>query len=87
PTLFGSVVLTGGNTLFPGFADRLHWELNSIPHSYKVKLHAPGNTVERKCGSWLGGSIMASLGTFHQLWISRKEYDETGASIVNKKCV
>ncbi|KAI7822146.1 actin family, partial [Gamsiella multidivaricata] len=87
PTLFSNVVLTGGNTLFPGFADRLHWELNSIPHSYKVKLHAPGNTVERKCGSWLGGSIMASLGTFHQLWISRKEYDETGASIVNKKCV
>lgn len=33
PTLFGNVVLTGGNTLFPGFADRLHWELNSIPHS------------------------------------------------------
>ncbi|KAF9142951.1 Actin-like 6A [Mortierella sp. GBA39] len=87
PTLFGNVVLTGGNTLFPGFADRLHWELNSIPHSYKVKLHAPGNTVERKCGSWLGGSIMASLGTFHQLWISRKEYDESGSNIVNKKCV
>ncbi|KAG0245645.1 actin family [Mortierella sp. GBAus27b] len=87
PTLFGNVVLTGGNTLFPGFADRLHWELNAIPHSYKVKLHAPGNAVERKCGSWLGGSIMASLGTFHQLWISRKEYDETGAAIVNKKCI
>lgn len=30
---------------------------------------------------------MASLGTFHQLWISRKEYGETGSSIVNKKCV
>ncbi|KAG0240178.1 Actin-like 6A [Actinomortierella wolfii] len=87
PTLFSNVVLTGGNTLFPGFADRLHWELNSMPHSYKVKLHAPGNTVERKCGSWLGGSIIASLGTFHQLWISRKEYDEHGAAIVNKKCL
>ncbi|KAF9423041.1 Actin-like 6A, partial [Podila epigama] len=87
PTLFGNIVLTGGNTLFPAFGDRLHWELNSIPHSYKVKLHAPGNTVERKCGAWLGGSILASLGTFHQLWISRKEYDETGPSIVTKKCV
>lgn len=38
PTLFGNVVLTGGNTLFPGFADRLHWELNSIPHSVRFFL-------------------------------------------------
>ncbi|KAF9578489.1 Actin-like 6A, partial [Lunasporangiospora selenospora] len=30
--LCGNIVLTGGNTLFPGFADRLHWELNSIPN-------------------------------------------------------
>jgi hypothetical protein len=27
--------------------------------------------VERKYSSWLGGSILASLGTFNQLWIGR----------------
>lgn len=40
----------------------------------QVKIHAPGNPIERKYGGWLGGSILASLGTFHQLWISREEW-------------
>ena len=40
----------------------------------QVKIHAPGNPTERRYGGWLGGSILASLGTFHQLWISREEW-------------
>lgn len=40
----------------------------------QTKIHAPGNPVERRYGGWLGGSILASLGTFHQLWISKEEW-------------
>ena len=36
--------------------------------------------------SFIGGSILGSLGTFHQLWISRAEYEECGKAIVEKKC-
>ena len=39
-----------------------------------MKLHSPGNPTERRYGAWLGGSILASLGTFHQLWISKEEW-------------
>ena len=49
-----------------------------LPHDLcslqKARLHAPGNTIERQYGAWVGGSILASLGTFHQLWISRAEW-------------
>ena len=70
--LLGNVVLTGGGSLFAGFADRLTSEMSrQFPH---VKLHAPGNPIERRYGGWLGGSILASLGTFHQLWISKEEW-------------
>ncbi|CAG8472502.1 4464_t:CDS:2 [Cetraspora pellucida] len=92
PLLLNNIILTGGTTLLPGFADRVNYELSMmVPGAFfliqmKIKLHAPGNTIERKCSSWLGGSILASLGTFHQLWISRKEYDDHGAMIVEKKC-
>jgi actin-related protein len=41
----------------------------------QTKIHAPGNPIERRYGGWLGGSILASLGTFHQLWISREEWE------------
>ncbi|KAJ1947785.1 NuA4 histone acetyltransferase subunit [Kickxella alabastrina] len=86
PQLLSSVVLAGGSTLFPGFVDRISVMLqNSIPGS-RIKMYAPSTNTERKVTAWLGGSILASLGTFHQLWISRAEYDEHGASIVDKKC-
>ncbi len=70
--LMGNVVLSGGGSLFAGLGERLNNELvRNFPH---VKIHAPGNPAERRYGSWLGGSILASLGTFHQLWISREEW-------------
>ncbi|KAF8631127.1 hypothetical protein AX15_002474 [Amanita polypyramis BW_CC] len=82
--LMGNVVLTGGGTLFSGFADRLNSELaRSFQH---VKIHAAGNAVERRYGGWLGGSILASLGTFHQLWISKEEWQEHGRAIVGQRC-
>merc|ERR1712157_694643 len=33
-----------------------------------------------------GGTILASLSTFQQMWISKQEYDECGPSIVHRKC-
>jgi actin-related protein len=42
--------------------------------------------AERKVCAWLGGSILASLGSFHEMWISRAEYKEHGAAIIDKKC-
>lgn len=34
---------------------------------------------ERKYSVWIGGSILASLSTFQQMWIAKSEYDESGA--------
>ncbi|CAF4723531.1 unnamed protein product, partial [Rotaria sp. Silwood2] len=41
---------------------------------------------EPKYSVWSGGSILASLSTFQQMWISKQEYDESGPSIVHRKC-
>ncbi|KAF9485376.1 actin-like protein Arp4p [Pholiota conissans] len=82
--LTGNVVLTGGGSLLTGFADRIASEITrNFPHA---KIHAPGNPIERRYGGWLGGSILASLGTFHQLWISREEWQEHGKAIVGQRC-
>lgn len=53
------------------------------PASIKVKVYAP---PERKYSVWIGGSILASLSTFQQMWITRSEYDEQGSGIVHRKC-
>jgi len=82
--LYGNIVLSGGTTLFPGMGPRMTKEMNSLaPPTVKVKVATP---VERKYSVWIGGSILASLTTFEPMWVTRKEYDETGASIIHRKC-
>lgn len=84
--MLSHIVLTGGSSLFQGFAERLQQELTATYPGTKVRISASSNPVERKFGSWIGGSILASLGTFHQMWISKKEYEEQGVGIVEKRC-
>ncbi|KAJ5750941.1 Actin-related protein 4 [Penicillium manginii] len=86
PHLLSNVVVTGASSLVYGFTERLNQELMSLFPGPRVRVSAPGNTSERRFGSWIGGSILASLGTFHQMWISKKEYEEHGANIVEKRC-
>jgi len=82
--LYGNVVLSGGTTMYPGIGERLTKELtNRAPPSMKVKVVAP---PERKFSVWIGGSILSSLSSFQQMWVSKAEYDEAGASIVHRKC-
>ena len=50
---------------------------------FSLQIIAP---PERKYSVWIGGSILASLSTFQQMWISKQEYDESGPSIVHRKC-
>jgi actin-related protein 4 len=86
PQLLASIVLTGSGSLIRGLSDRIQFEIQKLYPSTRVRLQAAGMAVERKYGSWIGGSILASLGSFHQMWISKKEYDEHGPSIIEKRC-
>jgi actin-related protein len=70
--------------MYPGISDRMQKEIVALaPSSMRVKIIAP---PERKYSVWIGGSILASLSTFQQMWISKQEYDESGPSIVHRKC-
>uniref|UniRef100_A0A8I4A305 Actin gamma 1 n=1 Tax=Callithrix jacchus TaxID=9483 RepID=A0A8I4A305_CALJA len=82
--LYANTVLSGGTTMYPGIADRMQKEITALaPSTMKIKIIAP---PERKYSMWIGGSILASLSTFQQMWISKQEYDESGPSIVHRKC-
>jgi len=82
--LYANVVLSGGTTMFQGIGERVTKELTALaPSTMKIKVVAP---PERKYSVWIGGSILASLSTFQQMWISKEEYDESGPTIVHRKC-
>jgi len=82
--LYANVVLSGGSTMFQGIGERMTKELTALaPSTMKIKVVAP---PERKYSVWIGGSILSSLSTFQQMWISKNEYDESGPTIVHRKC-
>lgn len=56
---------------------------SQAPDTLVLQIIAP---PERKYSVWIGGSILASLSTFQQMWITKQEYDEAGPSIVHRKC-
>jgi actin-related protein len=82
--LYANIILSGGTTMFYGLTDRLYKELILLaPNTMKIKLVAPH---ERKYSVWIGGSILASLTSFQNMWLTKQEYLEMGPSIIHKKC-
>lgn len=81
-SLFSNIVLSGGSTLCKGFGDRLLNEVKKLAlKDVKIKIYAP---PERKYSTWIGGSILAGLGTFKKMWVSAEEYQED-PDIIHKK--
>ena len=84
--LVGNLVLTGSSSLFPKMEQRLSYELGGIvTGNYKPRLLASRNAVERTCSAWLGASVLTSLGSFQQLWLSKAEYEEYGATLATQR--
>jgi len=82
--LYENIVLSGGSTMYENIAERCTSEIQQLaPSTINVKVIAP---PERKYSVWIGGSILSSLSTFQQMWITKDEYDESGPSIVHRKC-
>lgn len=89
--LLGSVVLAGGSTMLPGFAQRMAQELGARhPESIKVipgfKERERGYNSQRAFASWVGGSMFASLPTIKQLLVTKQEWEESHETIIHRKC-
>jgi actin-related protein len=81
PALLSSIVSCGGLSRLTGFDSRLEKEVRDItPSSLRVKVNS-GKGQARINASWIGGSILGSLGSFQQMWLSKTEYDEYGVTL------
>ena len=82
--LYANTILSGGSTMFPGIAERVEKDMVSLaPGTMAVKVIA---SPERKYSVWIGGSILSSLSSFQEMWVTKQEYEEIGTSIVHRKC-
>ena len=84
--MYNSIILSGGNTMFNGFSERLTKEIRMLaPESMKEEIRVC-ESYDRRFAVWAGGSILSSISTFESSWITKNEYEENGATIVHRKC-
>jgi actin-related protein len=80
--LSSNIILSGGNTMLPGFSQRLQEDvLAAFPGLFgSVKVL---DTPNRTTSVWTGASVMGSLEGFDTRWVTREVYDEYGPGIVH----
>lgn len=82
--LFADIVLSGGTTLFPGLEERLMKELEEMAsRGTPIKITA---SPDRCFSAWIGASIMTSMSSFKQMWVTSEDFKEFGKFVVQRKC-
>ena len=82
-SLYANIILSSGNTMFRGIANRVRKEMGVVTQGARLRVMAP---PERKYSVWIGGSILASMSSFQQTWLSKQEYEEGGNRMIRKRC-
>ena len=72
--------------MYNGLPERLTKEMKALaPESMKEEIKVIASP-ERKFAVWIGGSILSTVSTFESQWITKTKYEESGITIVNRKC-
>ena len=70
--------------MMQGMLERVRKEMGTnFGEGYTVNVSASDS---RKHQSWLGASIMSSLGSFCDMMITKSEFEDDGPRIVHRKC-
>jgi len=67
--MYSGLILSGGSTMFEGFADRLTAELTALVPNSEITISAP---PERQYSVWLGAKSHALSNAIDTLWITRE---------------
>ncbi|KAJ8755126.1 hypothetical protein K2173_018924 [Erythroxylum novogranatense] len=87
--LLENTVLCGGITSMPGFEDRFQKESSLCSSAIRPSLVKPPEYMPEQLtqySAWVGGAILAKVVFPQNQHITKGDYDETGPSIVHRKC-
>ncbi|GMH23014.1 hypothetical protein Nepgr_024857 [Nepenthes gracilis] len=87
--LLESTVLCGGTSTMAGFEDRFQLEANLCSSAICPSLVKPPEYMPEslaKFSAWIGGAILAKVVFPQNQHVTKADYDESGPSIVHRKC-
>ncbi|MBZ3889173.1 Actin, alpha cardiac muscle 2, partial [Sciurus carolinensis] len=81
--LFSHIILSGGTGSCTGLRSRLQREIDKLVcPAFNTQVYT---SPYAKYGAWVGGSILCSLSTFKDMWVTNKEYKDMGSSAVSRR--
>ena len=83
-TMCSNIVLSGGSAAIPGIAHGLERELKhkmGVKREGVLKVKRASNP---QYAAWIGGSMLSSLSSFMEVWVTKDEYDEIGPSVAGR---
>jgi actin-related protein 6 len=82
--MFANVVVVGGNSLIPGFVERLESDLRAlVPTEYYLNLSRAEDPIKH---TWLGAARFASQPELlKEVLVDKAEYDERGSTWLARK--
>ncbi|GKV27484.1 hypothetical protein SLEP1_g36656 [Rubroshorea leprosula] len=87
--LLENTVLCGGTTSLIGFEDRFQKEASLCSSSIRPSLVKPPEYMPENLtaySAWVGGAILAKVVFPQNQHVTKADYDETGPSVVHRKC-
>ncbi|XP_036272501.2 actin-like [Pipistrellus kuhlii] len=82
-TLFRNVLLSGGTGSSPSLRARMQQELSAlVSPTTNVKVSTCPSSVY---SAWVGGSVLCSLSTFKDMWVTIEDYYEKGPSALSER--
>ncbi|KAH3756240.1 actin 2 [Pelomyxa schiedti] len=87
PELLSNIVLAGGTAKFRGLASRLQEEISALATTRRrvsVRMATTPDNDDCSLAAWVGGSIMGSLPSLPEMWMSKEDYDERGPALVHR---
>jgi len=81
-----NIVLSGGSTVFPGFAERLTRELRGYaPTASQANIRVV-QSKDQKNAVWSGAQVFATLRSMQEeQWMTYEDYQEYGVSFIHEK--
>ncbi|KAF5469729.1 hypothetical protein F2P56_010295 [Juglans regia] len=87
--LLENTVLCGGTASMPGFEERFQKEASLCSSAIRPALVKPPEYMPENLtmySAWVGGAILAKVVFPQNQHVTKADYDETGPSIVHRKC-
>ncbi len=81
--LFDNIILIGGSTTTNQFKEKLEKEIESVKPSSKN--FSIMDIPERLYLPWIGGSMMAHLPSFKEVWVTHTEFTREGPEIFRRE--